>query len=204
MKLKTYFTLFFFGVFIFGCADNSRKESDLIQREKELLEREREILKEEHALLESKQKEDEKQIKEEDYDYKDQQVLPNYTIENLVGFWTIYMNCIVSDCTNIKPGDIRTEIWQINQTDGKIVVKVSNSDTKVKEYEGQFSGNKLTLKLSRAGSISNSKVSVKISFQNTDEMTGEREVLNGSSSGVCKIEYSIKAKRQESSPGVEF
>ncbi len=192
MNSKIYYLLFGFGLLFSSCADNSKKEADLIKKERELLEKEKTILKKEGEVLKANQKKEaENQIKQE------QAVRENnsYSVEDIVGFWFVTMNCTVSDCRKNKPGDIRTEIWQINQSNGKIIAKVSNSDTKIREYEGTFSGNTLNLKATRTG-FASGKATIKISLQSKDEMSGDREVLNGSSSDVCKIEYFIKAKRQ--------
>jgi hypothetical protein len=195
--MKNHFLTFFALCTIFCCSCGSstdKKEAELLKREKELLEKEKNLLKKENLKLKSEQKNE--QLSQEEVD-EPQIKNTTFSEDNLFGFWAITMNCTFSDCEKNKIGNVFTENWQINKSNGKIVVKVSNTETSIKEYEGQFSGNTLTLKSSRTGFRANGQSSVKLYLQNDNELEGEREVLNTvSSSNICKIQYFLKAKRK--------
>lgn len=189
---------FVITLMVIACQNSSsQREAELAKKEKELLEKEKELLQKENETLQAQQAQ-EQEVKREAEKNREK----GYSPSSIVGNWEVAMNCTSSDCSNSAVGDIRTETWQIQFRDNKIKVTVTNSDTQVKEYEGTLNGNTLTLKSTRTAGFSTGKATINVSLQDDNQMTGTREVLKGSGSTICKIEYYTKVTR--TTPAVRF
>lgn len=183
----TLLALFLCFLWLSCNSSSSQKEAELAQRERELIAKENELLKKENERL-KQQTLQEKENASQNLNI----LIPGV----LAGTWDVTMNCIGSDCQKIKKGDIYTEAWQIDVVDNKVVVKVSNSILNVREYKGELIDNTLSLKSSRLAFMSSGKATVNVTVKGLNQMVGSREVLRGSGSSICKIDYSVVLNRK--------
>ncbi len=175
---------------------NTQKEAEIAQKEQKLLERENELLKKENEQLKR-----DTAVKEQ-RKRKNRVIMDNLQPQDLVGTWNVTMSRLTSDCSGYPAGDVIAEDWVLDFVEDKIIVKVSNSGTNVLAYKGEFQNNTLTLKSTRTALLASGTATVKANIKDLNQMTGSREMLKGSGSSICKIDYSIVLNR--ATPHVEF
>lgn len=121
-----------------------------------------------------------------------------YDKTDLIGEWSVKMECTKSSCDNTKKGDVRAEKWVINFENDIVHVNVLGNRNTDDFYEGTFDGKNLILEnhryetkqgfwSSKTKKVGAAHIELKMNSKN--KLSGEREVLNP---GPCQIEYSVE------------
>lgn len=180
--------LFILIICLHGCGLN--------EREKNLQKLQKEIALKEQALLILEQR---LKLKEEALDHVRQSLdsakmqIDSASVYNpdIVGKWTVKMNCIETSCDGSALGDSKTEQWDISYNKNTIVVKAYSGPVLIRVYVGNYRDNQLKILDERPNMDVSFKAS--LNFINTKRMDGTREVLQKD----CKIVYSLNAEKSK-------
>lgn len=159
----------------------NQKEQELLLKEKSLQLREDELTKKEKLLDSTRNKQ-----------YSDTLTSVN---PQLVGSWSVKMNCIETTCSGSAVGDTKTEQWEITYQDQTVIAKAMAGQALVRVYTGNYSGN--TLQLTAQSEEPNpqqaARMTVRLTFSREDEMEGNREITRADD---CKIVYALQLKKK--------
>lgn len=191
--MKLIFFLLLMLSFFTGC-DIKEKEKRLQQKELELNQKEQELLMRERTL---QAKEDALAERENILDSSTNKLLVDSSIllnTQLPGIWNAKMNCTETTCPGSAVGDIKTEQWQIDYQDNKVIVRTISGNKQVRVYSGAYAGNTLELTLQQNDSTAQAtKTLVRLQETGENEMEGQREIIRGEE---CRIVYALQLKKQ--------
>ncbi|HVK96300.1 MAG TPA: hypothetical protein VM368_00715, partial [Flavisolibacter sp.] len=113
----------------------------------------------------------------------------------LVGRWTAQMVCTETTCPGSAVGDSKTETWDIQYINNKVIAKAQSGEQLVRVYTGIYTGNTLELVENNesTGTQPATKMVVQLRIVNPRSMEGQREIIR---EGNCKILYSLQLTKQ--------
>ncbi|MEO6832497.1 MAG: hypothetical protein ABI378_08670 [Chitinophagaceae bacterium] len=113
---------------------------------------------------------------------------------DILGRWTVKMQCTETTCLGSAVGDTKNEIWEIKFENQFVIIDASSNGQLVRVYSGAYDGAglKLSVKIDSVDA-SAANMEVRLMEISATEMQGEREIrqTNG-----CRILYSLKLKKQ--------
>ncbi len=106
----------------------------------------------------------------------------------LIGRWTVSMQCIETSCEGSAIGDVKNEQWEISYEGTSIVAKVLNQKEVTRTYKGVFRNEHIELKNLEA--TANTQMIVTLQQKNAEgSLEGIREIIKADD---CRIRYSVK------------
>jgi len=127
--------------------------------------------------------------------YTDSRANGPIEISELVGFWNVEMEVVTSDCEGVSKGDKMVERWTVNnQSETDFTIKVSERDTRLKRYEGDWD-NGAFVAIANVSRWSNQIGTVRIAAEyiRPGYFRGTRRVIHTKSG--CIVEYNISIRK---------
>ena len=105
------------------------------------------------------------------------------------------MVCTETTCPGSAVGDSKTETWDIQYINNKVIAKAQSGEQLVRVYTGIYTGNTLELVENNesTGTQPATKMVVQLRIVNPRSMEGQREIIR---EGNCKILYSLQLTKQ--------
>ena len=186
--MKAILTLLFSLLLFSGCDIRAREEklqqqrTQLAQKELELLSREKELQSREAALVEREKSLD-----------STMQATPKDTgvyKADLVGLWTVKMNCTETDCPGSAVGDIKTEQWDLSYQNQTVIAKAIVDEKLVRIYSGLYTGNALELTAQQSDTAAQNSAQIVVRLEETGNgnLEGRRQI---SRTDNCKTIYAV-------------
>jgi hypothetical protein len=178
-------------VFISGCGLRQR-ELELNKKMQELNAKEQELeLKEQSLSI----KEEQLNKKQKSLDSTKNAVNDSLYLQHqkLPGTWMVEMQCTETNCPGSAVGDIKNEQWDFKFQNNMVIASAISNNRLVRIYTGDYIGNTLKLEVQQDSTDASSKIVVRLQQIKEDEMSGEREITQGSG---CHILYSLRLKKQ--------
>lgn len=190
--ILTFFAIFSL-IMLSGC-NFAERDKQLTEREKSLSQREQELLLKEKDI----------QVREHEISLKEQSLdstkLDSTFIYNaeLVGTWSVKMECKETSCSGFAIGDTKTETWDIRYHDKLVIAKVmtNNAGHKLlRVYTGYYTGEVLQLanESTEGNPDKTTLMTVRLKFTTAGQMEGQREINRQEN---CRILFSIKLNKQ--------
>ena len=190
MKI-VYFLFLCLALVSSGCGLRERedalekRENEINQKEQRLLLLEKELqLKEEELALRQRQMDS----TQNQFARKDSAVIN----PQLIGNWAVTMRCTATTCEGSAVGDTKNETWQIYYQDQNVIAKAISDNKLVRTYTGIYTDNELLLTAQQEPEAPNTKITVRLTPKNENELEGTREIVR---TDVCHIVYSITLKK---------
>ena len=170
-------------LFLLQSCGLKEREQNLTRREKEIAQKQTDLLLKEQQLA---QKEKDLAAKELSLDSTRRQIdSVNIYNADLIGKWSVKMNCTETTCEGSAIGDTKSEQWEINYNpDHSVTVKAFAGKNLSRIYTGYYKTTGLHL-------VDENTIHVTLSLKSKDKMEGIREILQPN----CKIIYSISAEK---------
>ena len=183
--MRIIYVVLFFFVFILQSCGVGEREKNLRERELTNTKKEQELLLWEQRL----------KIEQQEFDKKKQVDTTYLTdsasiyIDEVVGSWTVKMNCVETSCEGSAIGDSKTERWEISNDQQNINVKAYVGKTLIRTYLGIIEGN--TIKIADENPNTTTTINAVLKLTKNNAMDGSRDVIQKD----CKIVYSLSATR---------
>jgi hypothetical protein len=193
--MRPILIILFISCLLLGSCDIRKREIQLEKKENALYQKEQELLLREKTI---QLKEEELQRRVQSMDslaFRDT-VDSGLINPELVGLWSVRMNCIETSCAGSAVGDVKTEQWAISYQDNNIIAKVMDKDKLVRIYSGMATNNSIELSFQQDQAQTNQTTSMVVRLQKTAKgrLEGTREILR--TPGNCKIVYAIEMMKQ--------
>jgi hypothetical protein len=187
---RSIFLLILLWLFASGC-DYVQKQQALQKKEDELNRKEQELLEKEKNL---QLKEQELVQKERQMDTTIRDTVDSITYNpELIGHWSVKMNCIETSCPGSAVGDTKTEQWDISYQNNFIVAssQVSQGAGEVRIYSGSYKGNTIELTIQHHEDPAQPAASIVVRLEQTakERLEGRREITRAEG---CKIIYALE------------
>lgn len=181
--------------FSFSGCDIRKREQQLEKRETELNQKEQELLLKEKTL----QLKEEELLKKEhglDSSSDSMKIDSVYYDPELVGVWSVTMNCIETNCPGSAVGDVRIENWSLTYQNNNIIARVIDNNQLVRVYSGISNSNTIELNYQQfdSGANKNTYMVVRLEQSAKGRLTGRREISRMPEN--CKIVYSVEMVKQ--------
>ena len=181
--------------FSFSGCDIRKREQQLEKRETELNQKEQELLLKEKTL----QLKEEELLKKEhglDSSSDSMKIDSVYYDPELVGVWSVTMNCIETNCPGSAVGDVRIENWSLTYQNNNIIARVIDNNQLVRVYSGISNSNTIELNYQQfdSGANKNTYMVVRLEQSAKGRLTGRRETSRMPEN--CKIVYSVEMVKQ--------
>jgi hypothetical protein len=191
---STIIFLLLFSFSISGC-DIRKREQQLEKRETELNQKEQELLLKEKTL----QLKEEELLKKEhgrDSSSDSMKIDSVYYDPELVGVWSVTMNCIETNCPGSAVGDVRIENWSLTYQNNNIIARVIDNNQLVRVYSGVSNSNTIELNYQQfdSGANKNTYMIVRLEQSAKGRLIGRREISRMPEN--CKIVYSVEMVKQ--------
>lgn len=183
--MRIIYALLFCFVFILQSCGVGEREKNLRERELTNTKKEQELLLWEQRL----------KIEQQEFDNKKQVDTSDITdstsmyIDEIVGSWTVKMNCVETNCEGSAIGDSKTERWDISMDQQNINVKAFVGKTLIRTYLGTIEGN--TIKIADENPNTTTTIKAVLKLTKNNAMDGSRDVIQKD----CKIVYALAATR---------
>jgi hypothetical protein len=193
--MRPIITLLLTISFFLGSCDIRKREQQLEKRETELNQKEQELLHKEKTL---QVKEEELLKKQHEFDSLgvNSRIDSIYYDPELIGVWSVTMNCIETSCPGSAVGDIRTENWSLTYQNNKIIARVIDNNQLIRVYSGVSNSNSIELNYQQydAGTNKNTNMVVRLEQIAKGRLEGRREINRMPEN--CKIVYSVEMVKQ--------
>jgi hypothetical protein len=193
--MRPVFILLFLASLFLGSCDIQKKERQLEKRETELNQKEQALLQKEKTL---QLKEDELIEREQKINSSDSTSIVDsiYYDPDLIGTWSVSMNCIETSCPGSAVGDIKTEHWEIQYQSNHLIARVIDNKKLVRVYSGTSTSSSIELKLQQSDLPSDEPANMVVRLQQTGKgrLEGRREILRISDN--CKVVYAVDMTKQ--------
>jgi hypothetical protein len=195
MFMKRVIYLSGFWLITFSSCNLRERELELKNKMQEVNQKEQELAFKEKSL----------QLREEELNKKEHisdsilNIPPVDTLSllhpGLPGTWVVNMLCSATTCSGSAVGDSKTEQWEINYQNNKVIANAINKDKLVRIYSGTYTGNKLELSSQAIDTATSKVVQIIIRLKETkkNEMEGEREIIRPED---CHIVYDLQLKKK--------
>jgi hypothetical protein len=181
-------------IFIAPACDIRKREQMLDQKDAELKQKEQQLLLREKSL-ELKEAQLLSQALTLD---SSQQMLPDTLSArhgNLPGLYDVTMNCIETNCAGSAVGDTKSEQWQINFQNNRVIVKAMSDKRLIRSYSGTYIGNMMEL-IAQQDSLhtpQTGEITVRIQPTKDNLLEGQREIIRPDQ---CRILYRLQLVKQ--------
>ncbi len=181
--------ILFFSLHLFSGCGMRKREENLQQQQAQLVQKELELLSKEKAL----QSREEELVKREKNLDSTMQTAPKDTgiyKAELVGLWTVKMNCTETDCPGSAVGDTKTEQWAISYQDQTVIANAMVAEKLVRVYSGVYTGNSLELTAQQSDTATQNRAQIVVRLKETESgnLEGRREITRANS---CKTVYAV-------------
>ncbi len=186
------YLIVFFALFIFSSCDITERERQIEERTRQLNLKEAELQVREQALA---TKEQELLDQKKQLDSTAQDTTFVYHPE-VVGTWSVKMECTETSCSGSAIGDTKLEQWYISYHDKLVIAKVMMGKKVSRVYTGDFNDNILELTSQSFENDPNNTTIMLIRLQKTGDglMEGQRQIIRPEN---CRIVYSLKMSKQQ-------
>ncbi len=174
-------------VFTLTACGNKDRQEELTEREVTLLEKEKQFaLKEaEYKLL--------LQVRDSVQSLEDNEPTPVAWPQGMAKKWNARVVCVASNCTDYVVGDQRSDVWELGDESGKLVVKAINNNKLVRLYLAQYENNAIRLHYITESAASKQVVmQVALTEITASRMRGVRAV---SVDNKCTAVFSVELNR---------
>jgi hypothetical protein len=194
-RILTPFFCLFFCCVLQGC-DFGKREKELQQKAEELQQREQVLLLRE-ATVRLREEELAERARTLDSTARDSMARDSAFVYNpsLIGNWAVQMTCTETTCPGSAVGDTKTEHWDLQYQDNRIIAKAIAGKDLVRVYSGMFTGNTLELEEARSATTAQpaTRMVVRLQMVSNRAMEGQREIVR---EGDCRIVYSVQMEKQ--------
>jgi hypothetical protein len=188
--MKWLIFLLLFILFIAPGCDIRKREQLLAQKDAELKQKEQQLLLREKSL----------EVREAQLSSHGMmpdsasQMLPDSLRAkhgNLPGIYDVTMNCIETTCAGSAVGDTKTEQWQINFENNRVIVKAMSDKKLIRSYSGTYIGNMIELAAQQDSLHTPQTGEIIVRMQETKEnvLEGQREIIRPEQ---CRILYKLE------------